>query len=121
GPLSSVEQPVDPEQLDRMLGRIRFKMLDSSASQWGVSRPLRRQMREVRGLIDDIRRSFRNTDRVKLQRELEGFENDLIKDLNAKLDLLRRGVEAKPMRIENLPKQLRERYVGQDHLYLIRI
>jgi hopanoid biosynthesis associated RND transporter like protein HpnN len=121
GPLSSAEQPVDPEQLDQMLGRIRFKMLDSSASQWGVSRPLQTQMREVRGIIDDIRQSFHHMDRLKLQRELKAFENDLIKDLEAKLDLLHKGAEARPMRIEDLPRQLRERYVGQDHLYLIRI
>jgi predicted RND superfamily exporter protein len=121
GPFSNERHSSDIEQLDQILGRIRFKMLDSSASQWGVSRPLRTQMKEVRGLIDDIRQSFRNTDRSKLHRELEAFENDLIKDLNEKLDLLRKGVEARPMRIEDLPKQLRERYVGQDHLYLIRV
>jgi predicted RND superfamily exporter protein len=121
GPLRRAQQPVDVEQLDRLLGRIRFKMLDSSGSQWGVSRPLQTQMQEVRGRIDEIRQSLRNTDRVGLQRELKTFENDLIKDLNAKIDLLVKGVEAGPMRIEDLPKQLRERYVGRDHLYLIRI
>jgi hypothetical protein len=121
GPLPGAQQPVSVEQLDQFLGRIRFKMLDSSGSQWGVSRPLRTQMQEVRGLIDEIRQWFQGTDRLKLQSELKTFENDLIKDLNAKLDLLRKGVEARPMQIEDLPKQLRERYVGRNHLYLIRM
>ncbi|HME42175.1 MAG TPA: MMPL family transporter [Syntrophorhabdales bacterium] len=121
GPLSAAKQPVDPHRLDEVLGRIRFKMLDSTASQWGVSKPLQTQMREVRGLIDDVRQPLRGTDHLKLQGQLKAFENDLINDLVAKLDLLRKGVEARPMRIEDLPKQLRERYVGQNHLYLIRV
>ncbi len=120
-PLQGAQQPVNAEQLDQLLGRIRFKMLESSGSEWGVSKPLQTQMQEVRGLIDEIRQSFHGTDRIRLQRELKTFEDDLIKDLDAKLDLLRKGAEARPMRIEDLPKQLRERYVGRSHLYLIRI
>ncbi len=121
GLLSAAKQPVDPHQLDEVLGRIRFKMLGSTAPQWGVSKPLQTEMAEVRRLIDDVRQSLRGTDHLKLQGQLKAFENDLINDLEGKLDLLRKGVEARPMRIEDLPKQLRERYVGQDHLYLIRV
>jgi uncharacterized protein len=120
-PLAGTQQPVDLERLDQVLGRIRFKMLDSSGSQWGVSKPLQTQMQEVRSLIDEIRQLFRGTDRLKLQNELKAFEGELIRDLNTKLDLLRKGVDARPMRMEDLPKQLRERYVGRNHLYLIRI
>jgi hopanoid biosynthesis associated RND transporter like protein HpnN len=121
GPLSAAKQPVDPQQLDEVLGRIRFKMLDSSASQWGVSKPLQTQIREVKGLIDEVRQALRSTERLKLQSELKAFEDNLLNDLREKLDLLRKAVEVRPMRIEDLPKQLRERYVGQNHLYLIRV
>lgn len=121
GPLSPSQESVDVARLDGLLGRIRFKMLDSSAAQWGVDKPLQTQMREVRGLISDIRRLFARTGRVGVQTKLKAFEKELIKDLGAKLDLLRAGTKAKPMGLEDLPKQLRERYIGQnDSLYPIR-
>ncbi|HVN22526.1 MAG TPA: MMPL family transporter [Syntrophorhabdales bacterium] len=121
GQFSAANHPVDLEQLDQVLGRIRFKMLDTTGSQWGVSKPLQTQMREVRRLIDDVRKSLTGTDGLKLQRELKAFENDLMNDLEEKFDVLRKAAEGRRMRIEDLPKQLRERYVGKNHLYIIRV
>ena len=49
---------VNPEELEKILGRIRFKMIDSSDSQWGINKPLETQMIQVRELIDQLRRAL---------------------------------------------------------------
>ncbi len=96
-------------------------MVDANDARSGLSGPVQLQMREVSGLIDDIRGLLRRTDQPDIEKQLRTFENELTADFKEKLDFLRKGVNAKPMRIEDLPKQLRERYVGRDNLYLVRV
>ena len=121
GSLSSPKDPINLSELDNIFGRIRFKMLDSSQSQWGVSKPLETQMKQVRDLIDILRERFRSVEAPRLSHGLQAFENALIQDLNDKLDLIRANVNTRPMRIEDLPPPLLQRFVGKNHLYLIRV
>jgi len=118
---SPPEGPVDVGRLDGVLGRIRFKMLDSSPSQRNVGRHLQTQMREVRSLIDDVREMFQRMEPIQLQANLKSFEARVIDDLNEKLNFLCEGVEARPMRIKDLPDSLLERFVGPTNLYLVRV
>ena len=120
-PLSRPEDPVNPSELDNTFGRIHFKMLDSSQSRWGVSKPLATQMKQVRDLIDNLRERLHSMEASQLSHGLQTFEGALIEDLNDKLNLIRANVNTRPMRIEDLPRPLHERFVGKDHLYLIRV
>jgi predicted RND superfamily exporter protein len=119
--LPSPGNPVNLSELDNVLGRIRFKMLDLNHPQWGVSKPLETQLKEVRELIDQLRKRFHSIERSRLLNALHTFENALIQDLNDKLDLLRANVNTRPMQLEDLPKPLLQRFVGRKHLYLIRV
>jgi hypothetical protein len=113
--------PVDVNRLNKVFSRIRFKMIDSSSPEWGAARPLQAQMQEVRRLIDAIRNDFDAIERPKLRGRLKRFETLMFIDLNDKLSLLYENMETKPLTIQDLPKALRDRFVGPDNLYLLRI
>jgi len=113
--------PVDVEGLDRILSRIRFKMVDATTSDWGAAKPLEKQMEEVGGLIDGIRRDFTSMERPMLLGRLKRFEGLMIGDLNDKLSLLYQNMETRPLEPGDLPKPLRDRFVGPDNLYLLRV
>ncbi len=122
--LGSFEQGIpgaDPEGLDRTLGRIRFKMLASSDAEWGASKPLASQMADVRKLIGQIRTSIRSLTQQQLSNSLNSFGEALMADLEDKFDLLRQNMTTRPMQVSDLPENLRERFVGPNSLYLIRV
>ncbi len=119
---SSFKPPdtMDITRLKNILSRIRFKMEGESAGAWGASKPLEAQMRDARSLINAIGRDLRSIEPKVLLRRLKGFEANMIADLNDKLSLLRANVNARPMEVSDLPRPVRERFVGPDSLYLIR-
>ena len=111
----------NPEELEKILGRIRFKMIDSSDSQWGISKPLETQMTQVRELIDQLRQRFHSLEGPRVQKGLRTFEKELIDDLNDKLDILRTNADTRPMGLEDLPQPLLKRFMSRNHLFLIRV
>lgn len=121
GLLQNPRNPVNLSELNEIFGRIRFKMLDSNHSPWGVSKPLETQMRQVRNLIDKLRQRFHSMEASRLSHGLQTFQGALIQDLNDKLDLLRANVNTMPMQLEDLPKPLLRRFVGKNQRYLIRV
>ena len=120
-PFEGPDSSVNPEELDEILARIRFKMSESSSSQEGVSKPLKAQMTKAGKLIDDVRQRIQSRDGTRIGKELGAFERDLMRDLNDKLDVLRTNVHAKPMVQEDLPQNLLRQFVGHDGLYLLRV
>ena len=121
GPMPPPPDAVDKARLDETLGRIRFKMLDSSSSRWKTGKPLQAQMHEVRLLIDAVVGELHRADEPELEGRLEAFQDNLIDDLKGKLSLLLKGIEARAMRIEDLPETLQERYVGRNNLYMTQV
>ncbi len=112
---------VDVERLGKVFSRIRFKMVDSASPELGAPKGLQAQMRETGRLIDAIKDDFRVIERQRLLAGLKRFEARMFVDLNDKLSLLYENMDAKPLTIQDLPKALRDRFVGPDNLYLLRI
>ena len=112
---------VDVADLEKTLSRIRFKMLDSSKTEWGNRTPLENQMIHVRQLISSIRQNFNTMDESKLQSRLQDYDSQLMSDLNDKLDLLQANANTSPMQLSDLPKEVQERFVGKNGTYLIRV
>lgn len=121
GTFRKTDSSVNPEELEGILGRIRFKMSDSSSSQWGVSKPLETQMIEVRTLIDSLRQRIHFLKMSQVQSALGAFEKEMLQDLNDKLDILRINVNTRPMVLEDLPQNLLNRFVGHNGFYLLRV
>ncbi len=120
GPLRRANDGVNLQELETILGRIRFKMLDSSSSQWGVNKPLEVQMMQVRSLIDRLRQQIRARG-SKAEETLANFQRYLIQDLDDKLDILRTNLETRVMRLEDLPENLLKRFVSDQQIYLLRV
>ncbi len=121
GTLQIPGNSIDPEELEKILGRIRFKMLDSSGSQWGINKPLGVQMVLVRDLIDQLRQRFHFLGGSRVKSCLSTFEKDLMQDLNEKLDIVRTNIDGRPMGVEDLPAPLLKRFMNRNHLFLIRV
>lgn len=121
GPIKTIAAPVDLPDLNGILGRIRFKMLESKSSEWGAAKPLEVQMQQVRDLIDELRMRFRTMESARLAESLKRFETNFMQDLNDKLNTLRMNINAEPMQANNLPPDLLKRYVAKDGGYLMRI
>ncbi|MGB7572389.1 MAG: MMPL family transporter [Thermodesulfobacteriota bacterium] len=117
-PFQTPSRTVNLSELNEILGRIHFKMLDSG---WEVDPSFKAQMEAAGVLINDLRQQFRSMERSRLLQGLQSFETALIGDLNDKLDLLHSNVNALPMKAEDLPKTLLQRFVGKKGLYLIRV
>ncbi|HRT70312.1 MAG TPA: MMPL family transporter [Syntrophales bacterium] len=110
-------QTVDVKALKEVLGRIRFKMLDTE----GVGEKLKNQMVEVRTIIDEIREKVDSSEREEVQKALVLFEKSLIHDLDDKLQMVRSNVNARPMTVNDLPHSLLERLVSSNGHFLIRV
>lgn len=117
-PFQIPSRTVNLSELNEILGRIHFKMLDSG---WEVHPSFKAQMEETGALISDLRQRFRFMERSRLLHRLQSFETALIGDLNDKLDDLQASINAPPMRVDDLPKTLLELFVGKNGLYLIRV
>lgn len=117
-PFQIPSRTVNLSELNEILGRIHFKMLDSG---WEVRPSFKAQMEEAGALISELRQRFRSMERSRLLHGLQSFETALIGDLNDKLDDLQASINAPPMRVDDLPKTLLQLFVGKNGLYLIRV
>lgn len=115
-------EPVDLEALLSTLGRIRFKMLEEGEAAWDPEKkPPLKEMREVRALIDRFIEKVKEKKQEEVYQALTAYQEELVRDLGDKLDLLRLNLEAKPMTLTDLPRALRERFVGRNGRYRLLV
>jgi uncharacterized protein len=123
--LQNFREAVDPinlQDLKRTLSKISFKMLDPKWSESGDRSRLEEQMVQVRDLIEDLRQRFDSADEAKIGSLLQAFNRALMHDLEDKLEILHAGSDrTRPMALNDLPKDLLQRFVGENHIYLIRV
>ena len=113
---------IDLQELKNTLSKISFKMLDPSWSDSRDRSHLEEQMVEVRNLIEGLRQRFDSVGEEKIRTALKAFNSALIEDLKDKLEILHANSNrTRPMALDDLPKDLLQRFVGENHLYLIRI
>ncbi len=114
---------IDPNQLTNTLSRISFKMLDPTRAAGSADPSLiEEQMDQVRSLIGHLRQRLDSWDEAKVRSTLQAFDSAMMEDLADKLDILHTNADrTKPMELTDLPKGLLQRFVGQNHLYLIRV
>jgi len=109
----------DKKHLDQTLSSIHFKM--RNAAEWGEARPIMEQTKHVALLIQQVRALIKSEDQSRIDERLEAFGKNLLDDISDSLALIEENIHARPMRIEDLPSQLLERYVGAGPSYLMKI
>lgn len=110
--------PQDIETITQTLGRIRFKMQEDQAKNWGAEAPVLEQMERVRALSDKVTQALLTS--PEALKRLNDYQVRFREDLSEILDFVRKGASASPMTIEDIPKQVRDRFY-QPNEYLIRI
>ncbi|MGH7423219.1 MAG: MMPL family transporter, partial [Candidatus Methylomirabilales bacterium] len=110
-------EPVDIERLGATLERIRFKLGDkerfSSASDG--------ELEEGRRLLDALRARLKEGDPARLRQALAAYQSALFADFEKKIAILRSNLKSDPMTLADLPRQLQDRFIGTEEIYLLRV
>ena len=117
-PLAVETKPSDRSELIGLLERIRFKFQDEEAGRWGAEQPLVEQMARVRALSSEVIGALQSSPEAMVR--LLGYRVRFHEDLKDKWDTLRQGIDASPMRVQDLPTVLRD-WFYQDGTFLLRI
>lgn len=114
--------PVDLDGLLTVLDGIRAKMADPDSGAWAKgAAPLAEEIREVRSLIASFRRLARSRDRARVVQGLGAFQAALFDDLEAKLTKVQSNLYSGAMAVQDLPGELRRRFVGRDGSYVLKV
>ena len=109
---------VDVKALRTTLGRIKFKMGDDSGTpSSGGGEEFGAERREVGRLIGAIIEATERMSPVEVQQALATYQDELVGDLRTKLGLFQKNLAATPLTVEDLPSELRARYVGRTGQY----
>ncbi len=108
----------DIERLKEVLERIRFKMQEDQADQWGADAPVLEQMARVRVLTGEVVRELQ--DSPEALKRLAEYQKRFQEDLADTLNFVRSGADAPPMTIADIPADLRDRFY-QGNEYLIQV
>jgi uncharacterized protein len=111
-------ESVDLAALGSILERIKFKMVEEGeAAREGEEGGIRQQMHEVRRLIDQFVETTAQRRPAEVRQALSAFQGELGRDLEEKLALLQGSLQAEPVTLADLPRELRARYVGKTGTY----
>jgi len=110
-------EPVDLEGLGATLERIRFKLGDkerfSSASDG--------ELEEGRRLLDALRARLKGGEPARLRQALAAYQGTLFADFEQKIAVLRTNLRSGSMTLADLPRELRDRFIGTEGIYLLRV
>jgi len=113
GPLEAIELG----DLEATWERMRFKLGDrerfASASDMEIE--------EARQHLEGLRDRVRKGDPGKLSQALAGYQTALFSDFQKKITLLRRNLQSGPMTVADLPRDLKDRFVGRQGTYLLKV
>ncbi|MBI2205105.1 MAG: MMPL family transporter [Candidatus Rokubacteria bacterium] len=113
-----VATSVDVGAVRSTLGRITFKLGGDGAADPDPGDPsLDRDRHEARGLIEAFLATAARRDKADVDRALVAFQERLFGDLREKLGLLTASASASPVTVDDLPPELRARYVGRTGQY----
>jgi hypothetical protein len=115
--------PVDLEELRTTLQRINAKMLSSEEGEkWAEKdRPPLEMMARVRRLIGEFESLLTQRDEELIRQWLSAYQVKLFQDFREKVGLLSRAVASGPVRLDDLPTDLKKQFVGRDGSYLLRV
>jgi hopanoid biosynthesis associated RND transporter like protein HpnN len=114
----------DPKELASILGRIRFKISQAAQSDWEPEdKPTQEKLSEVDGLLLRLIPLLNQESNPQAAVRLADFEQKFISDLQDQWEVLQANLDrtVSPPRLEDLPQNVRERFVSPTGQYLVRI
>jgi len=116
--------PSDPKELASILGRIRFKLSQAAESDWDPEdKPTQEKLVQVDGLLLRLITLLNPESNPQSAARLAVFEHKFIADLQDQWELLQANLDQafSPPRLEDLPQNVRQRFISPEGQYLIRI
>jgi hypothetical protein len=116
--------PSDPKELASILGRIRFKLSQAAASDWKPEdKPIQEKLLKVDNLLLRNITLLNPESNPQSAARLAVFEHKFISDLQDQWELLQANLDQafSPPRLEDLPQNVRQRFISPEGHYLIRI
>jgi len=117
--------PSDPKELASILGRIRFKLSQAAESDWEPEdKPTQEKLVQVDGLLLRLMALLNNPEsNPQTAARLAAFERKFTADLQAQWELLQATLVGafSPPRLEDSPRNVRQRFISPEGHYLIRI
>tara|TARA_B100001964_G_scaffold88776_1_gene99854 strand:+ start:175 stop:2919 length:2745 start_codon:yes stop_codon:yes gene_type:complete len=105
-------EPVSQSSLIKTMKRVRFK-LQGKADKGGVA--------TARKLVQSFLDESEKVDNGTAEKRLNSFSEKLFADYRGKIADLKMNVSATPVRVEDMPENLRERYISRNEVYLINV
>jgi preprotein translocase subunit SecF len=117
---------IDLSALERVLDELRFKIRDRNDGWTPGKRPLHKQIREAHARLTDALQRVRSarqsaSDTERIQGQLGGYQDRLMQDFYRDLGLIAQSLDAPPVRVEDIPAELRARLRSDDGKFLVRI
>lgn len=113
--LASAPSPVDPQALAAVLGPIHFKLARALESEPGLA-----QVKEAQGLLAEILPVL-TSGQPQTAARLADFQKKFFADLRDKWNFLRDGVKPSLPRLDDLPPEVRTRFVSPQGTFFIRV
>jgi predicted RND superfamily exporter protein len=116
--------PPYPQELASILGRIRFKLSKAAESDWEPEdKPTQEKLSEVDRLLLRLITLLNPESNPQSAARLAVFEQKFISDLQDQWELLQANMDRafSPPRLEDLPQNVRQRFISPEGQYLIRI
>ena len=115
--------PSKPGELRPILGRIYFKLSQAEESDWEPQDlPVLEQVKEVNRHLVRLISLLESVEDSRIASRLAAFEKEFMADLQDKWELLKTNLKWawKPPVINDLPLEVRERFISKSGNYLIR-
>jgi uncharacterized protein len=107
-------EAVDIAALRAILLRLNAKIGEGEeTAQASAEEAFRQDLREAQRLIEQFLHRVQQMPPAETQQGLLTFQQELRSDLADKLAMLQRNLEAEPVTIQDLPRELQARYVGK--------
>jgi len=115
-------QATGPDALAAILQRLHFKLATAKESDWSPeSQVTRAQLDEANLLLSRLGPLLTPKDNPPAAARLAAFERHFFADLKEKWQLLQDNLRAPPLKLADLPQQVRDRFVSPQGTYTIRI
>ncbi len=114
-------EPLDVQEVQTMLEKIQFK-LRTDVTWDPQKKPAEAEIQNTRAALLELLDVFKRTDPAVAKPKLEAFQRRLFQDFSEKFQLLKNNVHPSgPIRLEDVPDSLRERFQSVDGQYLLQV